>query len=171
LRLCISLIKNADAESQKTSDQGGQPELKASIRRTSEITRRSSEWASSHLNVTICMTQGPEEVKGAVALLLPAVVTTSSSAISPSGEVMIRDVNPLPPLEVCVATVFAPKMSSFATVVVAAPLFVVALFPLAPAVTSSVLTPRYSRTRMSGYTAAWLNVTVTVLLPPTMFAA
>ena len=36
-------------------------------------------------NVTICMTQGPEDVNVAVALLLPAVVTTLSSAMSPSG--------------------------------------------------------------------------------------
>jgi hypothetical protein len=83
---------------------------------------------------------------------------------------MIRAVNPLPAVEV-VATVLAPKISSFATVVVAAPLLAVALFPLAPAVTSTVLTPLYSRMRISGNTAAWLNVTVTVLLPPTMFAA
>jgi hypothetical protein len=116
------------------------------------------------------MTQGPAEVTEAVALLLPAAVTTLSSARSESGEVMIRDVNPVPAFE-AVATVSAPKISSFAAVVVAAPLFAVPLFPLAPAVTSSVLTPRYSRMRMSGYAAAWLNVTVTVLLPPTMLAA
>ena len=119
--------------------------------------------------VAICMTQGPED-KGAVALLLPAAVTTLSSARSPSGEVTIREVNPLPTLDV-VPTVLAPKISSFAAVVVAAPLLAVALFPLAPAVTSNVLTPLYSRIRTSGYVAAWLNVTVTVLLPPTMFAA
>ena len=122
-------------------------------------------------NVAICMTQGPEEVNVAVALLLPAVVTILSSAISPSGAVIIRDVNPLPAAPVVVATVFAPKINSLATVVVAAPLFAAVPLPLAPAVTSSVVTPRYSRIRTSGDAADWLNVTVTVLDPPTMFAA
>ena len=88
-------------------------------------------------NVTICITHGPEPVNVAVALLLPAVVTTLSSARSPSGVVMIRDVNPLPAAAVPVATMFAPKINSFALVVVAAPLFALALLPLAPAVTSS----------------------------------
>ena len=124
-----------------------------------------------YLNVTICMTQGPEEVNVAVVLLLPVVVTTLSSAMSPSGEVMMRDLNPLPAARVVVATVFAPKINSLALVVVAAPLLDVALFPLAPAVTSTAVTPRYSRILMSGATAGWLNVTVTVLFPPTMFDA
>jgi hypothetical protein len=65
----------------------------------------------------------------------------------------------------------APKTSSLAPVVVAAPLLALVLFPLAPAVTSSVVTPRYSRMRTSGYAAAWLKVTVTVLVAPAMFAA
>jgi hypothetical protein len=117
------------------------------------------------------MTQGPEEVNVAVALLLPTVVTTLSSARSPSGEVMIRAVNPLPAVLFVVATMFAPKINSLALVVVAAPLFALVLLPLAPAVTSSVVTPRYSRMRTSGYAAAWLNVTVTVLLPLAMLAA
>jgi len=38
----------------------------------------------AYLKVTICMTQGPAERNVAVALLLPAAVTTLSSAISPS---------------------------------------------------------------------------------------
>src|SRR5271167_2544477 len=122
-------------------------------------------------NVAICMTQGPEPVNVAVALLLPAVVTISSSARSPSGDVMMRAVNPLPAATFPVATVFAPKINSLALVVVAEPLFALALLPLAPAVTSSVVTPRYSRMRTSGYIAAWLKVTVTVLLPPVMLAA
>jgi hypothetical protein len=122
-------------------------------------------------NVTICMTQGPEPVNVAVALLLPAAVTILSSARSLSGDVMMRDVNPLPAAPVSVATMSAPKINSFALVVVAAPLLAAALLPLAPAVTSSAVTPRYSRMRTSGYAAAWLNVTVTVLLPPTMFGA
>src|SRR5271163_3737181 len=99
--------------------------------------------------VAICMTQGPAEVNVAVALLLPAVVTTLSSAISPSGVVMIC-VNPLPADPVVVNTVFAPKINSLELVVVVAPLLEVALLPLAPAVTSSVVTPRYSRMRTSG---------------------
>ena len=114
------------------------------------------------------MTQGPEEVNVAVALLLPAVVTTLSSAMSPFGLVMIRCVNPLPAAPVDVATVFAPKINSLALVVVADPLFAAVPLPLAPAVTSTAVTPRYSRMRTSGYTAGWLNVTVTVLLPPAM---
>jgi hypothetical protein len=121
-------------------------------------------------NVTICMTQGPEELNVAVALLLPAVVTTLSSAMSPSG-VIIRDVNPLPAAPVKVKTVFAPKINSLGLAVVAGPLFAAVLFPLAPAFASSVVTPRYSRIRTSGYAAAWLNCTVTVLAPATMFAA
>ena len=122
-------------------------------------------------NVAICMTHGPDPVNVAVALLLPAAVTILSSARSPSGAVMIRDVNPLPAVPFSVATVLAPKINSLATVVVAAPLLAVVLLPLAPAVTSSAVTPLYSKIRTSGYAAAWLNVTVTVLLPPTMFAA
>ena len=119
-------------------------------------------------NVTICMTQGPEEVKVAVALLLPVVVTTLSSAKSPSGEVMIREVNPLPAAAFPVATVFAPKINSFAIFVVAEPLLAAVLFPLKPAVTSTAFTPRYSRIRTSGNAAGWLNVTVTVFAPPAM---
>ena len=122
-------------------------------------------------NVAICMIQGPELVNVAVALLLPAAVTILSSARSLSGVVMMRAVNPLPAVLFSVNTVFAPKINSFALVVVAAPLFAAALFPLAPAVTSRAVTPRYSRMRISGDAAAWLNVTVTVLLPPAMFGA
>ena len=114
--------------------------------------------------MAICMTQGPE-LSVAVAVLLPAEVTILSSAISPSGEVIVREVNPLPAALVTVETMFAPKINSLAAVVVAAPLLEVALLPLAPAVTSSVFTPLYSRMRMSGNTVAPLKVTVTVLLP------
>jgi len=122
-------------------------------------------------NVAICITHGPDPVSVAVALLLPAVVTTLSSAMSPFGVVMIRDVYPLPADPTSVDTVPAPKMSSFALVVVAAPLFAAVLFPAAPAVTSRAVTPRYSRILTSGYAAAWLNVTVTVFVPPTIPAA
>src|SRR5580700_6700593 len=108
----------------------------------------------AHLNVAICITQGPEPSSVAVALLLPAVVTTLSSAISPSGDVIIRDVNPLPADSVVVATMSAPKINSFVLVVVAEPLFAAEPLPLAPALASSVVTPRYSRIRRSGPAAA-----------------
>jgi hypothetical protein len=125
-----------------------------------------------HLNVTICMTHGPAVVSVAVALLLPVVVTTLSSAASPSGAVITRDVKPVPAAAVEVNTMFAPNINSLALVVVAEPLLQVALFPLAPAVTSTADTPRYSSIRMSGKTAAALNVTVTVLFAAaTIFAA
>src|SRR6185437_11004738 len=101
-------------------------------------------------NATICMTQGPEEVKGAVALLLPAAVTTLSSAMSLSGEVMIRELKPVPGAAVAVNTILAAKIRSFGLVVVAEPLLAVVLLPLAPMATSTVVTPRYSSTRMSG---------------------
>lgn len=84
---------------------------------------------------------------------------------------MIRFVKPEPAALVSVATILAPKISSFGEVVVAFPLFEVVLLPVAAAVTSSTLTPRYSRTRTSGYAAAGLNVTVTVVDPPLMFDA
>ena len=70
--------------------------------------------------------------------------------MSPSGEVMIRDVNPGPGPVVLVNTVLAPKISAVADVVVADPLLAALLLPLAPAVTSSVVTPLYSKMRMSG---------------------
>jgi hypothetical protein len=101
-------------------------------------------------NVTICITHGPAELNVAVALLLPAAVTTLSSARSLSGVVMIRAVYPVPAALFVVATVLAPKINSLATIVVAAPLLAAVVVPLAPAVTSSVVTPRYSKIRMSG---------------------
>jgi hypothetical protein len=122
-------------------------------------------------NATICITHGPAELNAALALLLPAVVTTLSSAISPSGAVITRDVKPLPAAVVVVATMSAPKTKSLARVVVAEPLFADVLLPLAPAVTSTAFTPLYSKIRMSGKAAAWLNVTVTVFDPPAMFDA
>src|SRR5260370_19729036 len=80
---------------------------------------------------------------------MPCCVPPRSSGLSPA-EVIIRDVNPLPAPFTTVATVAAPKINSVAVVVVAAPLFAVLLFPLAPAVTSTALTPWYSRIRTSG---------------------
>ena len=66
---------------------------------------------------------------------------------------MIRDVNPLPAALVDVATVSAPKISSFATVVVAAPLFARRTAPARPCRhIQRTVTPWYSRIRISGYT-------------------
>ena len=63
---------------------------------------------------------------------------------------MILDVKLVPGPVIWSATVAAPKINSLADVVVALPLFGVLLLPLAPATTSTVLTPRYSRIRTSG---------------------
>jgi hypothetical protein len=76
-----------------------------------------------------------------------------SSAISESGEVMMRAVKPAPGPAVPVKMVSAPKISSLAEVVVAEPLLAVVLLPTAAAVTSSgleVSAPAYSKARMSG---------------------
>ncbi len=73
--------------------------------------------------------------------------------MSPSGTVMTRLVNPAPAPAVRVSTMLAPTSRSFALVVVTAPLFVVAVLPVAAAVTSSGFVgsrPLYSRMRMSG---------------------
>jgi len=83
-------------------------------------------------------------------------------------------VNPVPALVKAPAVIPAPTISSFADLVVAAPLLPVVPLPAAPAVTSSGLTvsnPLYSSMRTSTAAAALLKVTVTVLLPPTMFLA
>src|ERR1700730_17514799 len=97
---------------------------------------------------------------------LPVAVTIRSSAISLSGTVMMREVNPDPAPVVVVTVRSAPKIRSFALVVVAAPLLAEVLLPVAAAVTSKglvVAIPLYSRMRISGYAAAVVNVTVTVL--------
>src|SRR6516162_5422390 len=63
------------------------------------------------LKATICITQRPAGLSGAVALWLPVAVTFLSSATSASGEVSTRWVNPVPvpdPVE----TVLAPRMRS-----------------------------------------------------------
>ena len=114
----------------------------------------------------ICITHAPDSFSVAFALLLAAVVAVLSSTRSESGSVTTRSVYPLPTPPNPVATVFAPTTSSFVPVVVAAPLLALALLPLLAAVTSRLAAPSYSSTRTSGYTAAWLKVTVTVLLPP-----
>ena len=124
----------------------------------------------------ICMTQlrVPAET-AAVALIGPMADVTRSSAMSESGVVMMRDVKPVPAALVVVLTQSAPKISSFAAVVVTDPLLAVAAVPLAPAVRSRVDTPEYSRMRTSGNVTAALNVTVTVGLeagpPPVMLLA
>jgi hypothetical protein len=92
----------------------------------------------------------------------------SSSAISPSGTVSKRDVKPVPAPLVEVLTILAPKIRSFAFVVVAEPLLLLALLPELPAVTSTGLfrsTPLYSSMRMSGKAAARENVTTTLFDP------
>ena len=100
--------------------------------------------------MTICMIQAPDCSVSLWHCSCPPSSRSSSSAMSPSGTVMIREVNPLPAAVVIVATMFAPKISSLALVVVAAPLLAVALLPLAAAFASSAVTPRYSRMRTSG---------------------
>ena len=87
----------------------------------------------------------------AVALLLPAVVTTLSSAISPSGVVIDRDVNPLPAAPLSRGHHVRSKDQLVRTGRRRRAAVRLALLPLAPAVTSSVVTPRYSRIRTSGY--------------------
>ena len=100
---------------------------------------------------------------------------------------MIREMNPLPPPVKCVVVMPAPKINSLADVVlnfygaltafvadvvVTAPLPALVPVPAAPAVLSSgfaVSNPLYSSARTSTNAAAWLNVTVTVLLPAAMF--
>src|SRR5215471_18321824 len=97
--------------------------------------------------------------------------------MSPSGDVITRDVYPAPGPDTCAVTVFAPTSRSPAVVVVQAPLSLVRALPEAPTPPSSGLTgssPRYSATRTSGELAVPLNVTVTVFEPAaaaTMFFA
>src|ERR1700679_825634 len=86
---------------------------------------------------TICMIHRPDELRGAVALWLPAVVTIWSSVMSPSGVVSSRLVKPLPEPFVRLATMLAPKTRSVGLVVVAAALLLLALLPLPAAVTST----------------------------------
>lgn len=126
------------------------------------------------LKVATCMTQLVLVDMGATALLLPVLVTTLSSAISPSGFVMIRDPKPVPGPVNLPAVIPAPKINSIAAFVFTAGLLALLLLPAAPAVTSNgldVSRPLYSSTRTSTYVAAWLKVTVTVLLPAAIFLA
>jgi len=73
--------------------------------------------------------------------------------MSPSGLVITRLVHPAPAPVVQVATVLAAKSKSEALVVTAGGVLLVAVVPVAEAVTSTGLSesiPPYSRMRMSG---------------------
>ena len=109
--------------------------------------------APAALKATTCITHEPAAANCAVAWNVPVAVTTSSSAISPSGLVITREVYPVPGADVLVETVLAPTNKSFAFVVVMAPLSVVELLPVAAPATSRGLLmsdPLYSRMRISG---------------------
>src|SRR5215470_8891236 len=87
--------------------------------------------------------------------------------MSPSW-LMIRLLNDAPAAENSPAVVPAPKISSFAAVVVTVPLFADVLLPDAEAPTSKGLTgsrPLYSSARTSTNDVDALRVTVTVLAP------
>jgi hypothetical protein len=91
-------------------------------------------------------------------------MTILSSAMSPSGSVSSRCVNPLPAPAVVVCTVLAPSNRSLAFVVATFPSLLATLLPAAPAIASTGLTgsiPLYSNIRMSGLLAALLKFTLT----------
>src|SRR4051812_8655250 len=109
--------------------------------------------APAALKATICITQAPPAERVAVARYDPLAVTSLSSAMSPSGEVMIRLVKPVPAADVKVKTVFAATSRSLAFAVLIVPLSVVVAVPDAPPATSNGLLmsrPLYSRILMSG---------------------
>src|ERR1700680_988758 len=88
--------------------------------------------------------------------------------MSPSGLVSSRWVNPLPGPVVLVQTMLAPTNRSTALVVIMALLLLVALSPVAAALTSSGLSaslPLYPKIQISGATAAALKVNVTAFAP------
>src|SRR2546425_11029502 len=88
--------------------------------------------------------------------------------MSPSGAVITRLVHPEPASAVVVATTLAATSKSDALVVTAAGVLLVALLPVAEAVTSTGLAaaiPEYSRMRMSANSAATLKDRLTVLAP------
>src|SRR5258705_13514077 len=88
--------------------------------------------------------------------------------MSPSGLVITRFVQPVPGPVVQVATVLAAKSRSDALLVTTAGVLLVAVLPVAEAVTSTGLTesiPAYSRMRMSGKVAATVKGTLTVFAP------
>ena len=88
--------------------------------------------------------------------------------MSPSGCVRSRWVNDVPEPEVRVITVFAETKMSLVCVVVKEAVLLKLLLP-APCATASrgllVLIPLYSSTRMSGYVAPDVNVTLTAFVP------
>ena len=88
--------------------------------------------------------------------------------MSPSGDVIIRLVNPFPGEAVEVPTMFAAKSRSVGLVVITDPLLLVVLLPVLPADVSTGLfrsAPLYSTIRISGVCAATEKVTVTVFAP------
>jgi hypothetical protein len=95
----------------------------------------------------------------------------------PSEEVIMRWVKPPPGAVVRVQTTLAPTSKSMALEVRTEPLVLVALLPVAAALTSRALTgstPLYSRMRISGEATAALKLKVTTLAPAraaTMFLA
>src|SRR5260370_26408859 len=97
--------------------------------------------------------------------------------MSPSGLVITRLVHPLPGPVVEVATVLAAKSKSDALVVTTGGVLLVAVLPVAEAVTSTGLSgsiPPYPRIRMSRYSAATVKGTGAELAPAaavTMFFA
>jgi hypothetical protein len=108
-------------------------------------------------NATACMTHAPDGDTGAVAVYDPAVAATRSSAISESGDVITRFVNPEPAAVNAVNVVPAPTTNSFAADVTNAPLDPDVEDPEPECDTSNGATvskPEYSNTRTSGHTAA-----------------
>src|SRR5256886_10914844 len=88
--------------------------------------------------------------------------------MSPSGAVITRFDHPGPASVVVVATTLAATSKSDALVVTAAGVLLVAVLPMAEAVTSTGLTaasPEYSRMRTSAKTAGTLKRMLTVLAP------
>src|SRR2546427_5473078 len=88
--------------------------------------------------------------------------------MSPSGEVIMRLVKPVPGPGVKVPTMFAAKSRSVGLVVVAGPLLSLVLLPLLAAVSSTGgvgFAPLYFRMRMSGEGAGGEKGTVTVVCP------
>src|SRR6187401_516499 len=71
-------------------------------------------------NAAICMTHAPALPSVAVAVYEPVASTTRSSAMSPFGLVIPRDVKPVPAAVVHVATLFPATSRSRAFVVVTA---------------------------------------------------
>src|SRR2546427_280763 len=88
--------------------------------------------------------------------------------MSPSGVVITRLVHPEPAAVVVVATVLAATSNSDALLVRTAGVLLVAVLPVAEAVTSKGLaaaSPEYSRMRMSTNAAGTLKETLTMLAP------